>query len=181
MDEFSKYAWAIMVNSEDAKAITAAFEKLFTAANSRHSRRLQTNKGKNVFNSNFKAMIKRHGIQHIASESEQMAAVVERFNRTIKTKIETLLSDHVTVRWVDVNRNLVDVYNHAHNRSIGIAAADVRTKDKNHFWVRLVGNGGTYLKPKIQEEVIVRANNQKTIFDKGYMPNLTKEHFTVSQ
>ena len=28
---------------------------------------------------------------------------------------------------------------------------------------------------------MVRASSQKTIFDKGYMPNWTKEHFTVSQ
>ena len=28
---------------------------------------------------------------------------------------------------------------------------------------------------------MVRASSNTTIFDKGYMPNLTKEHFTVSQ
>ena len=28
---------------------------------------------------------------------------------------------------------------------------------------------------------MVRASSQKTIFDKGYMPNWSKEHFTVSQ
>ena len=28
---------------------------------------------------------------------------------------------------------------------------------------------------------MVRASSQKTIFDKGYMPNWTKEQFTVSQ
>ena len=28
---------------------------------------------------------------------------------------------------------------------------------------------------------MVRASSNKTIFDKGYMPNLTNKHFTVSQ
>ena len=28
---------------------------------------------------------------------------------------------------------------------------------------------------------MVRASNHKTIFDKGYMPNWPKEHFTVSK
>ena len=28
---------------------------------------------------------------------------------------------------------------------------------------------------------MVRASSHKTIFEKGYMPNLTKKHFTVSQ
>ena len=56
--------------------------------------------------------MKRYGIQHFASESEQKAAVVERFNRTIKTRIWTYLSDCGSVRWLDVIQDLVDAYNH---------------------------------------------------------------------
>ena len=81
---------------------------MLITANSRHPRRLQTDKGKEFFNSNFQARMKRHGIQHFASESEQKAAVVERFNRTIKIRIWTYLSDIGTVRWVDVIQDLID-------------------------------------------------------------------------
>ena len=98
IDGFSKFAWTIPVNSKDAKAITAAFEQVLTTAISRHPRRLQTDKGKKFINSNFQAVMKRHGIQYFASESEQKAAVVERFNLTIKTRILTYLSDRGTVR-----------------------------------------------------------------------------------
>ena len=87
IDVFSKFAWAIPVHSKDAKAITAAFGQVLTTANPRHPQRLQTDKGKEFFNSNFQSLIKRYGIQHFASESEQKAAVVEQFNRTIKTRI----------------------------------------------------------------------------------------------
>ena len=52
--------------------------------------------------------MKRHGIHNFASESKQKAAVVERFNRTIKTRIWTYLSDRGTVRWVDVIQDLGD-------------------------------------------------------------------------
>ena len=69
IDVFSKFAWAIPVHSKDAKAITAAFGQVLTTANPRHPRRLQTDKGKEFFNSNFQALMKRHGIQHFASES----------------------------------------------------------------------------------------------------------------
>ena len=77
IDVFSKFAWAIPVNSKDAKAITAAFKQVLTAANPLHPRRLQTDKGKEFFNSDFQTLVKRHGIQHFASESKQKAAVVE--------------------------------------------------------------------------------------------------------
>ena len=53
IDVFSKFAWAIPVQSKDAKAITAAFKQVLTAANPRHPRRLQTDKGKEFFNSDF--------------------------------------------------------------------------------------------------------------------------------
>ena len=50
------------VHSKDAKAITAAFEQVLTIANPRHPKRIQTDKGKEFFNSNFQTLIKRHGI-----------------------------------------------------------------------------------------------------------------------
>ena len=80
IDVFSKFACAIPVHFKDAKAITAVFGKVLTTANPRHPQRLHTDKGKEFFNSNFQSLIKRYGIQHFASESEQSAAVVERFN-----------------------------------------------------------------------------------------------------
>ena len=98
IDVFSKFAWAVPVHSKDAKAITSAFDKVLMAAHSRHLQRLQTDKGKEFFNSDFLALMKRNGIHHFASESEQKAAVVERCNRTIKTRIWTYLSDRGTVR-----------------------------------------------------------------------------------
>ena len=169
------------MHSKDAKAITAAFEQVLTTANPRHPRRLQTDMGNEFFNSNFQAHMKRHGIQHFASESEQKAAVVERFNRTIKTKIWTYLSNRGTVRWLDGIQDLVDAYNNSLHRSIGMAPADVQKKDENRLWVRLFGEKDTYLKPQVSQGAMVRASSHKTIFDKGYMPNWTKEHFTVSQ
>ena len=181
IDVFSKIALAVSVHSKDAKAIISAFDQVLMAAHRRHPRRLQTDKGKEFFNSDFLALMKRNGIHHFASESEQKAVVVEPFNRIIKTRIWTYLSDRGTVRWVNVIQDLVKAYNHSHNRSIGMAPADVQTKDEDRLWVRLYVDGDTYLKSFIPQGAMVRVSGKKTIFDKGYMQNWTKEHFTVSQ
>ena len=82
-----KFACAIPIHSKDAKAITVAFGQVLTTANTRHPKRLQTDKGNKFFNLDLQALMKRHKIHHFASESDQKAAVVERFNRTIKTRI----------------------------------------------------------------------------------------------
>ena len=147
IDVFSKFAWVVPVHSKDVKAITAAFEQVLTTANPRHPKRLQTDKSKEFFNSNFQTLIKRQGIQHFASESEQKAAIVKRLNRTIKTKIWTYLSDRGIVRWIDIILDLVGAYNYSRHRSIDMAPADAQTKDKNPLLVRLFGHGDTHLNP----------------------------------
>ena len=76
IDVFSIFACAVPVHSKDDMAITAAFGQVLTIANPRYPKRLQTDKGKKFFNSNFQALMERHGIQHFATESEQKAAVV---------------------------------------------------------------------------------------------------------
>ena len=103
---FSKFAWAITIHSKDAKAITAAFGHLLAFENPRHPRRLQTAKGKEFFNSHFKALMKRHSIRHFASESEQKAAVVQRFNRTIKTLVLIVWSKDIKILVVPQHRAL---------------------------------------------------------------------------
>ena len=62
-----------------------------------------------------------------------------------------------------------------------MAPADVQKKNENWLWVRLNGDGDTQIKASISRGAMVRASSQNTIFDKGYMPNWTKKHFTVSQ
>ena len=107
--------------------------------------------------------------------------MVERFNRTIKTRIWRHFSERGNVRWVNVIQDLVNAYNHSRQGSIKMAQANVQNNDENRRWVRLYCDGNTYLKASIIQGVMVRASSQKTIFDKGYMPNRTKEQFTVSQ
>ena len=75
---------------------------MYTIANPRHPKRLQTDKGTKFFKSDFQDLMKRHGIKYLASGSDQKAAVVVRFNRTFKTIIWTYLSDRGIVRRVDV-------------------------------------------------------------------------------
>ena len=76
---------------------------------------------------------------------------------------------------------LGDAYNHSRQSSIGMAPADVRMKDENRHWVSLFGDGDTHLTPPIPQGAMVRASSHRTIFDKGYMQNWTKEHVTMSQ
>ena len=91
------------------------------------------------------------------------------------------MSDRGTWPLVDIIQYLVDAYNNSRHCSIGMSPPDLQKKDEKIFWVRLFGDGNTHLKPQILQKAIMRTSSQITNFDKGYMPNLTKEHFTVSK
>jgi transposase InsO family protein len=181
IDVFSKYAWVAPVKSKDATSVTAAFRQVLNEAAPRIPRRLQTDKGKEFFNSSFSALLRREEIEHFASESDQKAAVAERFNRTIKTRIWTYLSDRGTVRWVDVVQDIVQAYNNSYHRTIRMAPAEVRVQDQDKLWALMYGDGNTYLKKSIPRGAMVRISKHKGVFDKGYMPNWSKEHFTISE
>ena len=177
----SKFAWVVPVKSKDGAAVSAAFREILEVSAPRHPRRLQTDKGNEFFNTSFSNLMRRHDIQHFASESDQKAAVVERFNRTIQTRLWTYMSDRGTVRYLDVLAQLVDSYNHSRHRSIGMVPAEVREHNQDRIWAKLYRNCDTESKQQsIPTGAMVRINKSKGVSDNGYMPNWSKENFTVA-
>ena len=110
IDVFSKKAWVIPLLSKSARHVTEAFEKILTSGDKCHM--LQTDKGTEFLNGIFQSMLKRHDIHFYTSENEDIkAAVVERFNRTLKTKMYRYFTFKNTWRYIDVLRDLVDSHN----------------------------------------------------------------------
>ena len=83
---FSKYDRLAPVKSIDAAAITKVFREISTQPVYVTLIGFKPKKA-NSFNAIFASLIKRHNIKHIASKRDKKAAVVERLNRTIKTRI----------------------------------------------------------------------------------------------
>jgi len=71
-------------------------------------------------------MLRRHGIHFYTSENKDLkASVVERFNRTFKTKMYRYFTYANTRRYVVVLDDLVRSYNNTYHRSIGMAPIEV--------------------------------------------------------
>ena len=123
-----------------------------------------------------------NGIHHFASESDQKAAVAERFNRTLKTRIWTYLSAKLTQKLVVALPAILKFYNGSYHRSIGMAPNKVTKDDQDQIWTQLYGDGDTYLKRhrKVESGAKVRISRVKGGFDIGYMPNWSREQLTVS-
>ena len=170
------------VKTKDGKSVRDAFNSVLRSADPRKPERLQTDKGKEFFNRKFTALMTQNWIHHFASESDQKAAIVKRFNRTLKTRIWTYLSAKRTKKWINALPAILTSYYGSYHRSIGMVPNNVTKDDEDRIWVRLYGDGDTYLKRhrKVDDGAKVRLSRIKGAFDKGYMPNWSREQLTVS-
>jgi transposase InsO family protein len=182
IDVFSKYAWAIPVQSKSAVSMVAGFKELFKEAGQRKPKRLQTDQGKEFLCAPVQALLKQHGIVHFSSFSDQKAAVVERFNRTLRDRISAYQSKTNTKSYMKVLPRILKAYNASWHRSIKMAPRDVLPKHENKIWTRLYGDGSVGHSKRDRELAVgqkVRVPKWKGTFEKGYTPRWTEEHFTV--
>ena len=86
------------MRDKSAKTVADALARVLASARPQCPRRLQTDKGKELFNASYAALMHTHGIAHFASESDQKAACAERLIRTLKTRLFTLMTARDTQR-----------------------------------------------------------------------------------
>ena len=84
------------------------FKLLLAKAHPRKPNRLQTDKGKEFVNKMVQAFLKENAIHHFASETDQKAAMVERFYRTLKTRMWKYSTAKNTYRYIDVLDDLLE-------------------------------------------------------------------------
>ena len=181
IDCFSKYAWAESLQQKTADDIIAAMERIF--ASGRKPKRLQTDKGSEFTNVKVQAFLRKHNVKFFTTDSEQKASIVERFNRTLKTRMFKYFTNANTYRYVDVLQALVDGYNATYHRSIKMKPKDVRRAHQVIIRQRLYGVTKRHRKKPYKYDVgtWVRISKQRLVFDKGYTPNWSEEIFVVRE
>jgi transposase InsO family protein len=180
IDCFSRYAWVVPVKRKNAKDMVEAFEKLFAQSHPRLPQRIQSDKGKEFINSKVQTLFKANGIKHFASESEYKAAMVERFNRTLKTKLWRHFTATNTTRFLEVLPDVVRAYNRSLHRAIGMRPIDVKPKDELKIWTRTQQAPERRAEPAAAGQP-VRISKSKTIFEKGYLPNWSEVVYKVDR
>ena len=179
---FSKVADAIPLKDKSATAVTNAMKR-FLNNNAGKIKLLQTDNGKEFYNSLFNSLMKKHGITHYSTFSEMKAAIVERFNRTLKGAMYKRFSQRGSYKWHDILSDLVQKYNNSFHRTIGMKPVSVNKRTKRQVELNIKKNlkarreGVAPKKFEIDDRV--RISKHRTVFSKGYLPNWTNEVFTV--
>ena len=156
-----------------------AFDKILRQG--RQPNRLQTDRGKEFYNRTFKQWTQKHGIHHFSTYGDAKAALVERFNRTLKERLYRYFTAANTFQFVDELPGLVEGYNATRHRAIGMAPQDVTWNNEEAVWKRLYSKWLKQkpVRPKSQVGDRMRLNKVHRTFEKGYLPSWIEEVFLV--
>lgn len=180
IDILSKYAWAIPLKTKGGKEIVKAFSSIFLT---RKPKILQTDKGKEFKNAHLQKFLKQQDVRFFTTFNNTKASIVERFNRTLKTKMWKYFTRNHTYHYLNVLDQFLQSYNHTYHSSIKRAPVEVTSENERDVWLALYGNmKNTKRKPCVfQVGDTVRISKHKLTFEKGYETNWTEELFVVTE
>ena len=123
-------------------------------------------KGKEFFNASLQKKLKDEGVQFYVGQSEDIkASVVERFNRTLKTKMWKYFTYKDTLRYVNVLADMIASYNDTYHRTIGRTLSSVNRLNEVKVRRRMYGDKEVTVKPKLKVGDKVRIGKARRVFD----------------
>lgn len=181
IDIFSKKAWVYPIKKKTPAETSRIFQKIFTQG--RIPKIICLDKG-NEFKGECKKLFDKNKIQIITSKTRLKAAVIERFNRTIRAKMFRVFTFRKNKKYIDILDKLVESYNNSYHRSIKTTPNSVFEKDTGKISKILYGDSDTfswdnYIQFKYHKGDFVRMSLEKNIFEKGYTPNFSKEIYMI--
>ena len=128
----------------------------------------------------FNTLVDKYGLLMFHLRGPHKASIVERFIRTLKSRIERYFTENNSVKWIDVLPKISEALNNSYHRSIGMAPNEVSFKNRKIVFQNLYGARGPPTISKFQIGDRVRLPLEKDIFGKGYSVNWTKEIYTIT-
>ncbi|CAB3998073.1 uncharacterized transposon-derived [Paramuricea clavata] len=164
--------------------MTKAVENVLIQFKERFGRYLKTaqfDDRKEFYNVGVKTLLKDHDVHYFSTRTFRKAALVERFNRTLKTRMWKYFTENRTKVWVDILPALARSYNNSTRRTIGMKPADVNEENKDEVWTRIYGYPlSSFPDPKFKVGDHVRVEIKHKTFEKGYEPNFDNEVYVVT-
>ena len=179
---FTKLADALPLRDKTAQTVANAMSQIIQRSKNK-IKHLQTDDGKEYFNKIFSSLMDKYNINHYSTKSEKKAAIIERFNRTLKAAMYKSFFDRGKYVWHDLLSKLIHDYNNKYHRTIGMKPISVNKKNENLVLKRIKKNTAPKNERMSPRKFFlgdkVRISKYKGIFSKGYLPNWTNEVFTI--
>ncbi len=136
----SRYVFTIPVYRKDTKNMTKAVGDLLEEFKERFRKYpnvAQFDEGKEFYNVGVRDLLTKNNFEYFSTNSERKAAIVERFNRTLKTSMWKYFYSKGTHTWIDILDDLTNNYNHSKHRTIIMKPADSKQRSSVDNLIRL--------------------------------------------
>ena len=182
IDVLSKYAWSVPLKDKTALSTLNAFKEIVNKSNRKPSK-IWCDKGKEFYNKFMDEWLKENSITRYSTYSEHKFCIIERYNRTLKTKMFKRFSALNTRKWLDILPTLLTQYNATKHSTTKMTPVEASQK-KNEALLLLrqeqrqeLPSAAAASKFKVGDKV--RISRIKGIFEQGYLPNWSEELFEV--
>ena len=100
IDVFFKFAWVVPLKNKTAESLVNGFQIILDTG--RSPEKVQTDKETEFFNRKFQSFLKEKNTCFFTTNSELKASVVERFNRTLKTRMWKYFTANNSRVYIDI-------------------------------------------------------------------------------
>lgn len=180
IDVGSRFAFSVPLRSKKPLEVAESFEKLIKTVD-RKPAVCTFDAGKEFTGAAFQKMLRKHEIYSYVSTSDMKCSIVERWNRTLKTRMWRYFTHNNTYRWKDILQKLVHAYNNSKHRTISCKPSEVTRDSVHEITQRILNRAQLKKPPKFAFEINdrVRISRSKGVFEKGFEPNWTREIFVI--
>lgn len=176
---FSKYVWALPIKTKTSKHVSEAMKKILL--NETPPKNMQTDRGGEFYGVAFQKLMKEFKINHYSSFSNMKASVVERVNRTLKSRLFKKFSLQGHYKWLTILPETVIEYNNTVHSVIGMKPIDVNEKNEKEILLNVYSPIKIAHKSKLKVGDSVRISKYRELFFKGYTPNWSNEVFNIKK
>lgn len=177
IDVFSRHLLMIPLKNKLSKSIADSLENIFNTTH-RIPSLITTDEGGEFLGLAFRKLLNAFNIQHVkATNSPHKAAIVERVQRTIKSRLFRYFTAKNTFKYIDVLKQFENSYNNTFHRTINMTPNE-KYATKSQEKTSLMDN--LQITPFFEIDDVVRISTKARRFKKGYDRNWSIEPFKVT-
>lgn len=180
IDDLSKYGFLIPLKSKEGSAVAMGTSKILEV---RQPLKILTDRGSEFKSSQFQNVLRKKGIHHFFAGGRGAAPIVERFTRTIRSRIARYKYRYNTDRYIDVLQDIVKGYNLTYHRSIKSRPVDI-SENNDHIAYENIYSKRKPAKPvqfQFQIGDSVRISGAKHPFRREFFQRWSEEIFTINK
>ena len=185
IDVLSKFVWVEVLRDKKMTSISSAFEKILNRSNGRKPFLLQSDAGSEFIGSALQKILKKNNIKFATVRNNDVkAAVIERFFRTLKSRMWRYFTHKNTKRYVDVIQDFIYSYNNIKHSTIKMIPNEVNLYNASIAHENMIAKFKNRKSEKTPKFIVgdhVRISRTKATFEKSYEAGWSEEILKVAR